>query len=126
MVDENDPLSFMACYPSLTYNESMYTIIETPKFKELSDEIWAEDERLEFISWLANNPLCGEVIVGTGGLRKVRWSRKGIGKRGGARVIYYNLLDDGEIWLLILYTKSKFDNLPTTFLKKLHEEINHG
>ena len=104
----------------------MYTIIETPKFEELSAEIWADDERLEFIGWLANNPLSCEVIVGTGGLRKVRWSRKGTGKRGGVRVIYYNLLDDGEIWLLILYTKAKFDNLPTTFLKKLHEEISHG
>jgi hypothetical protein len=56
----------------------------------------------------------------------VRWSRKGTGKRGGVRIIYYNMLDDGEIWLLILYTKAKFDNLPTTFLKRLHEEISHG
>jgi mRNA-degrading endonuclease RelE of RelBE toxin-antitoxin system len=104
----------------------MYTIIETPKFRELSDSIWSEDERLAFITWLVNNPLAGDPIIGTGGLRKVRWSRQGIGKRGGTRIIYYNQLDNGEIWLLILYTKTKFDNLPTSFLKKLHEEISHG
>jgi mRNA-degrading endonuclease RelE of RelBE toxin-antitoxin system len=99
----------------------MYTIIETPKFIEIAKEIWSEEERLAFISWLSNNPLAGDVIVGTGGLRKVRWSRNGMGKRGGTRVIYYNLLEDGEIWLLILYTKSKFDNLPTSFLEKLKD-----
>ena len=42
-----------------------------------------------------------------------------MGKRGGARVVYYNILDDGEIWLLIVYSKAKFDNLPTAFRKQL-------
>ncbi|WP_081729307.1 helix-turn-helix domain-containing protein [Pseudomonas sp. QTF5] len=49
--------------------------------------------------------------MGSGGLRKVRWSRSGMGKRGGTRVIYYNTLSEGSIWLLIAYTKTKFDNL---------------
>lgn len=66
------------------------------------------------------------MIPGTSGLRKVRWSRAGTGKRGGSRIIYYNLLDDGEIWLLIAYTKAKFDNLPTSFLNQLREEIDRG
>jgi hypothetical protein len=74
---------------------------------------------------LAQNPLAGDVIQGAGGLRKVRWSRSGMGKRGGARVIYYNLLEDGCIWLLIVYTKAKFDSLPTEFLVKLKEAISH-
>lgn len=59
----------------------------------------------------------------SGGLRKIRWSRSSMGKRGGARVIYYNVLDDGQIWLLIAYTKSKFDNLPVAFLRALREEV---
>jgi hypothetical protein len=50
----------------------------------------------------------------------------GKGKRGGARVIYYNILEDGEIWLLIAYSKAKFDNLPTAFLNQLREAIQHG
>ncbi|WP_223302654.1 hypothetical protein [Halotalea alkalilenta] len=49
-----------------------------------------------------------------------------MGKRGGARVIYYNTLDDGTIWLLIVYTKAKFDNLPAALLNQLKEEIEHG
>ncbi|TES96178.1 transcriptional regulator [Burkholderia cepacia] len=104
----------------------MYTIVETPVFLRYADDIWRDSEREEFIHWIANNPLAGDVIPGTSGLRKVRWSRAGMGKRGGARVIYYNLLDDGEIWLLIAYTKAKFDNLPASFLNQLREEIERG
>ncbi|WP_052004306.1 hypothetical protein, partial [Halomonas sp. PBN3] len=58
------------------------------------------------------------VEPGTGGVRKVRWRRQGSGKRSGVRVIYYNTLDDGQVWLLIVYSKSKFDNLPTSLLTK--------
>lgn len=104
----------------------MYTIIETHTFSRYAREIWQEDERQAFITWIAENPLSGDVIPGTHGLRKVRWSRARMGKRGGARVIYYNLLEDGCIWLLIAYTKAKFDNLPTEFLNQLKEAINHG
>ena len=73
-----------------------------------------------------NNPEAGDVIPGTAGLRKVRWARQGMGKRGGARVIYFNRLENGEIWLLIVYAKAKFDKLPAAFLNKLKEEINNG
>ena len=79
-----------------------------------------------FITWLATNPLVGDVIPGCGGLRKVRWSRGGMCKRGGTRVIYYNALPEGHIWLLIAYAKAKFDNLPTAFLNQLKEEISNG
>jgi hypothetical protein len=104
----------------------MYTVAETEIFTRYADEIWNSEERQEFITWIASNPLAGDVIPGTGGLRKVRWGRQGMGKRGGARIIYYNLLDDGYIWLLIAYTKAKFDNLPSSFLNQLREEIKHG
>lgn len=49
-----------------------------------------------------------------------------MGKRGGARVIYFNQLELGEIWLLMVYVKAKFDNLPVSFLNQLREAINHG
>ena len=52
----------------------------------------------------------------------MRWSRAGMGKRGGARVIYFNP-SETTLWLLIVYTKSKFDNLPGVFLAKLRQEI---
>ena len=101
----------------------MYTIAETLLFEKLSRDVWNEDERQVFFDWLARNPEGGDVIQGTRGLRKVRWGRSGMGKRGGARVIYYNMLDNGKICLLMIYTKTKFDNLPVTFLNQLKEEV---
>ena len=104
----------------------MYTFIETPVFKRYAAEIWESEERLAFIAWLAGNVLAGDVIPGTGGIRKIRWSRQGMGKRGGARVIYYNQLEDGRVYLLIVYTKAKFDNLPAAFLNQLRQEVENG
>ena len=104
----------------------MYTVIETPIFQKYAAEVWNTFEREAFITWIAAHPDAGDVIPQTGGLRKVRWSRAGMGKRGGARVIYYNRLENGDIWLLIIYTKAKFDNLPITFLQTLREEVENG
>ncbi len=81
----------------------MRTVIETEIFKRYADDIWSDPEREEFIAWIAANPLAGDVIPGSGGLRKVRWSRPGMGKRGGARVIYYNAEEAQAIWLLIVH-----------------------
>ena len=104
----------------------MYTLVETPVFQRYAAEIWNEAELMEFKFWLAANPLIGDVIPGASGLRKVRWSRAGIGKRGGARVVYFNQLANGVIALLIVYTKAKFDNLPSEFLARLKKEFEDG
>lgn len=96
-----------------------YTVIELPEFQELADKLWSEDERLAFIDEISSNPLLGDVIQGADGLRKVRWKAKGKGKRGGARIIYYNLLDDGCILLLDLYTKNEKEDLTPKELKQL-------
>ena len=105
----------------------MYTVIETKIFQKYASELWNDSQREEFIAWLAKNPDAGDVIQGTGGLRKVRWSKQGTGKSGGVRVIYFNQLNDGSIWLLIAYSKSKFDTLPTEFLNKLKAGMeNYG
>jgi mRNA-degrading endonuclease RelE of RelBE toxin-antitoxin system len=104
----------------------VYTIVETKIFQKYAADIWDDSEREEFIAWLAANPEAGDVIQGTKGLRKVRWSKKGAGKSGGTRIIYFNRLNQGLIWLLIIYTKTKFDTLPTEFLNKLKEGINNG
>ncbi|MCK9621321.1 MAG: transcriptional regulator [Methylobacter sp.] len=104
----------------------MFTVIETPIFQKYAADIWSDAEREAFINWLAINPEAGDVIPGTAGLRKVRWSRQGMGKRGGVRVIYFNRLEEGVIWLLIIYAKAKFDNLPVAVLNALKEEINNG
>lgn len=102
----------------------MYTILETETFKRLASSIWSDDELDDFINWLANNPLAGDVIPGCGGLRKIRWGRNGMGKRGGTRVIYYNALSNGLVCLLMIYTKAKLDSLPLAFLQQLKEELD--
>lgn len=98
------------------------TVAETPIFLRYVDEVWTEEEREEFISFIAASPDAGDLIRGSGGCRKVRWSASGRGKRGGARVIYF-VGKEETIWLLIVYTKAKFDNLPTSFLSELKREI---
>src|SRR5437867_5251223 len=92
--------------PGGPYAKVMFTIIETPIFSRQWPTYWSEDERGEFVAWLAAHPDAGDVIPGSGGCRKVRWGRAGGGKRGGVRVIYYNQLADSRIWLLLMYTKS--------------------
>jgi hypothetical protein len=68
-------------------------------------------------------PKAGDVIPASGGIRKVRWSRAGSGKRGGVRIIYFNQLANGEIWLLLIYSKSARENIPAHVLRAIREEI---
>jgi mRNA-degrading endonuclease RelE of RelBE toxin-antitoxin system len=73
---------------------------------------------------LAINPEAGDVITGSGGVRKMRWAGTGRGKRGGFRVIYYLRLQNGQIWLLTAYAKNVRDGIPASVLKKIKEELD--
>jgi len=100
----------------------MLTVIETPVYLAWAERVWpGQHEREEFVNWIAANPEAGKVIEETGGIRKVRFARQGMGKRGGARVIDYLRLKHGEVVLLLAYSKSKFDNMRPEFLRKLKE-----
>lgn len=110
----------------MTYTLLVYTIIETPLFTEQSRAIWTESEREDFCVWLSKNPLSGAVVSGSGGCRKVRWKRPGMGKRGGARVIHYNQLDNGVIYLLVIYTKAERGSIPAHILKVIREMLADG
>ena len=94
----------------MTQNSPLFTVVETPIFSRLWPDYWDEDERGEFVSWLVKNPLAGDVIRGSGGCRKVRWARSGTGKRGGVRVIHFNMLENGVIHLLLIYAKNEREN----------------
>lgn len=102
----------------------MFTVTETEDFIAFAAGVWSDEEREAFIVWIADNPLSGDVIPGTGGLRKVRWKQGGVGKRGGARVIYYNRLVDGDIVLVLVYAKTKFDNIRPEVLRKIKEKYD--
>ncbi|WPL18658.1 Toxin HigB-2 [Thiorhodovibrio winogradskyi] len=93
-------------------------VIETPSFQKQADAIWSEDERLAFATWIALHPTAGEVIPGADGARKVRWTGNGKGKRGGVRVIYFNLTAEGVIYLITLYKKSERHNIGASDIKR--------
>ena len=120
------PLSYLAIIRHCRIIKLMITLIESPLFTKLWPDYWAEDERGEFSVWLAENPDAGDVVPGSGGIRKVRWARKGQGKRGGMRVIYFTESAKGLIWLLTIYAKSKKENVPAHILKILKEELIDG
>jgi hypothetical protein len=106
----------------LPYNRAVRTVAETPIFIKYAAEVWTETERVAFVNWIAASPEAGDVIPGSGGCRKVRWSTAGSGKRGGARVIYF-LEQEHTVWLLIVYKKAKYDNLPTEFVSELRKGV---
>ena len=84
----------------------MLSFVETPVFSRARD-VYLSDEALAAIeTYLSCEPDAGDVIPGTGGVRKLRWAGTGRGKRGGLRVIYYLGLSEGEIWLITLYAKN--------------------
>ena len=89
----------------------MQTIAETPLFTRQSGKLFDEGEKAELIDFLARNPLAGEVIPGTNGVRKVRFASSGRGKRGGARVIYYFLDDTMPLYALLAYVKNVKDDM---------------
>lgn len=96
----------------------MRTVIETPTFQKRADGIWSEEERLRFVSWIALNPLARDVIPGADGARKVRWKSDGKGKRGGVRIIHFNLTTEGVVYLITLYSKSERSNAQADEIKR--------
>ena len=102
------------------------TVIETAMFRRYASDVWDDDERVAFIDFIAENPEAGDVIRETGGLRKVRWSREGMGKRGGARVIYYVRTRHGQIVLVVAYAKAKFDDMPRSVLRQWKEALDES
>jgi mRNA-degrading endonuclease RelE of RelBE toxin-antitoxin system len=104
--------------------------IETPAFTR-NLAVYLNDDGYRLLQqFLMENPKSGAVIPDTGGLRKVRWTdpRRGKGKRGGLRVIYYYFFEDAHIWLLTVYDKDEADDLTPQQKKayqRLVQEIRH-
>ena len=82
------------------------TVVELTSFSREAVKIWSDEERVEFIDYMAKNPAVGDVVPDTGGLRKVRWGRAGSGKRGGVRVIYFFHDLEHPLFLIALYAKA--------------------
>lgn len=97
----------------------MRTVIETPTFQKQASKLWAEDERLAFIDWIAANPTAGDIIPGAEGARKVCWRMGGTGKSGGVRVIYFNLSEKEIVLLVTIYAKTVKANMTAAEISKV-------
>lgn len=97
--------------------------IETPMFTKRLRELLDDDSYAAFQQLLADRPDVGDVIEGTGGIRKVRVASSGRGKRGGSRVIYYHFTTASQIALLLIYPKNEKDDLTADERKVLKQII---
>ena len=94
-------------------------IIETPIFTKRVKEILSEEDYRRFQIKLIDDPELGSIIKGSGGIRKIRWSGSGRGKRGGSRLLYYWYTTEGVLLMLFIFKKNENDDLTKSQLKDL-------
>jgi len=98
----------------------MLTVAELSEFIRTADKLLTETERQDVIDYLAVHPKTGDLLEGTGGVRKLRWGRGGQGKSGGVRIIYYFYDELMPLYLLTLFAKGDKDNLTKAERNELH------
>ncbi len=98
-------------------------IIETSVFTKIIQSLMRDDEYRFLQSHLVEVPDAGEIIQGSGGLRKVRWKLDGRGKRGGVRIIYYWATSRSQIFMLYAYAKSEREDLTKNQLSVLKKVV---
>lgn len=103
----------------------MFTFIESAVFERVRAAYLDDDEYAELQQFMMEHPEVGEIIPGSGGVRKLRWKREGGGKRGGLRVIYFVRYVPEELWMLTLYAKAQQKNAPAHVLRQLKEAFEH-
>ncbi len=95
-------------------NKVPVSVVETPEFIAATRRIMDDEERAMLIDYLACNPRAGDLIQGTGGVRKLRWGMPGRGKRGGARVIYFYHSPQMPLFALTAFAKTRRTDLSQT------------
>jgi hypothetical protein len=89
----------------------MHTVVETPSYLRAAEKLFTTEEREAIVATVSSNSECGDLIQGTGGFRKLRVGRGGMGKRGGARVVYILRNERFPIFLITAYGKNEKKNL---------------
>jgi hypothetical protein len=95
----------------LAYTYAMQTVVETPTYLKAVSALFTDAERADIVAAIASDPEAGDLMPGTGGYRKRRFGRAGMGKRGGARVVYLLGSSDFPIFLITVYAKAGKGNL---------------
>ncbi|RJP20160.1 MAG: transcriptional regulator [Candidatus Omnitrophota bacterium] len=98
-------------------------IIETSLFTKLLPRYLDDDEYRSLQGYLVEHPDCGDIIKGSGGVRKMRWASNGKGKRSGVRVIYYWKGHVNEIWMLTIHSIQERVSIESHIVKQIAEEI---
>jgi len=96
---------------------------ETPIFTKLIQKLISDEQYHLLQLQLSVRPESGDIIKGSGGIRKLRWAGSGRGKRGGIRVFYYYFTKDEQIYMLYAYLKSRKDDLKADQLKQLKQLV---
>jgi len=95
----------------MEYKRVVQTVVETPAYLALANKLFSEEERADIVAHVAGDPECGDLIRGTGGFRKVRVARRGMGKSGGARVVYIWRNEKFPVFLITVFPKNEKENL---------------
>jgi hypothetical protein len=101
----------------------MQTIVELPEYIRRSEKLLSNSENRNIINYLAAHPKAGDIMTGTGGIRKLRWARKGSGKSSGIRIIYYYHNENIPLFLLTTFGKNEKTNLSKSDRKKLSKFV---
>lgn len=100
-------------------------LILTSRYRRDVQRLLEEDERLAMEESIASAPAVHPVIPGTGGVRKARWGRRGRGKRGGVRVIYYCVANRQAVLMIRVYAKSEQEDLSHAEKQAIHQAVEN-
>ena len=114
-----------AVYSQIVNDGPEITVLQLPKFKAEATELIGTDGIEAIAVYLIDHPDAGDVIPGSGGVRKLRWAAKGKGKRGGARIIYLHVMITARIYLIRCYAKNVKTNLTADEKKQLQQIVAH-
>ncbi|MEL0614236.1 type II toxin-antitoxin system RelE/ParE family toxin [Marinomonas arenicola] len=99
--------------------------IETSLFTKILPSYLSDEDYRGLQSYLLKKPDAGDIVRGSGGVRKIRWAPSGSGKSGGVRAIYYWKKSEHEMWMLTMYSKSERASISGSALKQIAEAIDH-
>jgi len=108
----------------MEYKKVVQTVVETPTYLAIATKLFSEVERADIVATVAADPECGDLIRGTGGFRKVRVARKGMGKSGGARVVYIWRNQRFPVFLITVFPKNRKENLSMAERNTLRKRAN--
>ncbi|MDP1605679.1 MAG: type II toxin-antitoxin system RelE/ParE family toxin [Rhodocyclaceae bacterium] len=103
-----------------------FEFIESPVFSKYLPDYLTDEDYAALQEYLCEQPEAGDMVRGSGGVRKLRWARPGAGKSGGVRVCYYIRTRAGQMLMLTIYAKSAQDSIPGHALKAIKEVMEHA